>query len=390
MAARLAGPRAIPLLAVAVLVAFGLTPLSAQPAQAAIALVQKGTAATGAGTSITATLPAATTAGNLLVATVKDINAGCATDNFSAPSGWVKAGHVCRGTAGPLELWYRPNTPAGATSFVFNTGSSGANSLARVSEWSGAATTSPLDQSGTETSASASTTLGVSTNGNIAATGELAVTAFDTSSGLSNFTPGSAWTSLSSDPGNGFDSDYRLNPSSGSVLSENPTSSPQTIWGAVIATFLADCAGGSLTVKSNSTLNFPAVTLNAYDRTTTATVGITADDESGSGAGWNLNATSTTFNDGSGHSLPTTATTITAGSASAASGNCSPPTNTVGYPVTLPAGSTPPTAIRLFNASAGTGSGLSDLSLTTRLAVPARSRAGSYSSSWTFTLSSGP
>jgi WxL domain surface cell wall-binding len=390
MAALLPGRRAIPLLGLTILVSSAFTLLGAQTAAASISLVQKGTEATNAGGTITATLPAATSAGDLLVATIQDVNAGCASDNFTAPGGWTKAAHVCRTTAGPIELWYLPNTSAGTTSVTFNTGSAGANSLAQVSEWRGVATTSPLDQTGTQSSGSASTTLGVSTSGNIAVPGELAVTGFDTSSGLSSFTAGASWTNLLSDPGNGFDSDYRLSPTSGAVLSESPTSSPQTTWAAVIASFLPACAGGSLTAKTTPTLTFPGVTLNAYNRTSNATVSVTADDESGSGSGWNLNATSTTFSDGGGHSLPTTATTISAASAGAATGNCSLPTNNTSYPVTLPAGSTPPTAARLFNAGAGTGSGPANLSLTANLAVPANTRAGSYNSTWTFTLSSGP
>jgi hypothetical protein len=55
-----------------------------------------------------------------------------------------------------------------------------------------------------------------------------ALTGFDTSNGLSSFTPGSGWTGLVSDPGSGFDSDYRLNPTSASTVSESPTSGPQT------------------------------------------------------------------------------------------------------------------------------------------------------------------
>jgi hypothetical protein len=39
--------------------------------------------------------------------------------------------------------------------------------------------------------------------------------------------------------------------------------------------------------------------------------------------------------------LPTTATTITGASSSAATGNCSLPTNSVTYPLTLPAGAPP-------------------------------------------------
>jgi hypothetical protein len=364
--------------------------LLAPPAVAAIAFVQKAPEASAGGATVTATLPNPTSAGNLLVATVKDVNSGCASDSYSGPAGWVRAAHICRGTNGPLELWYKPNTSAGVTSVPFATGSSGANSILQVSEWSGVATSSPLDQTGTQYTSSASTTLGVTTSGTLASSGELAVTGFDTSSGLSSFTPASGWTALRSDAGSGFDTDYRLGPNSGSTLTESPTSSPQTAWSSVLATFLPACAGGSLTFKANSALTFPGVTLNAYNRSTSTAVAITADDETGSGSGWNLNATSTTFNDGSGHTLPTTATTFTAGSASAATGNCSLPTNSVAYPLTLPAAAAPPTAVRLFNAAGGTGSGSATVSLTANVAVPANVRAASYSSTWTFTLSSGP
>jgi hypothetical protein len=364
--------------------------LTTQPASGAIRLVQASPEASAPGATITATLPAGSTAGNLLVAAVEDVNNNCSTDSFTAPSGWVKAAHVCRGGTGPLELWYRPNTAAGVTSVAFDSGSNGSSSILEVSEWSGVATSAALDQTGTRNNPASSTTLGVSTTGNVAASGELAITAFDTSAGLSTFTPGASWTSLRSDPSGGFDSDYRVGPPAGSVLSESPTSSPQTDWAAAIATFKPTCTGGSLTIKTASTLSFPGVTLSGYNQSTTAAMSLTADDESGSGSGWNLNATSTTFDAGSGRLLPTTATTFTSGSASAAAGNCSLPTNTVAYPLTLPAGATPPTAIRLFDAGAATGAGPSSVSLGAKIALPANTRAGTYSSTWTLTLSSGP
>jgi putative surface cell wall-binding protein len=390
MAGRLPRPwRSIPLLATAAAALVGSAVLPGDAA-AAIAFVHKSPEASAGGTTITATLPAPTAAGHLLVAVVEDVNSNCSADNYSAPSGWTEAAQTCRGSTGPLELWYRPNVPAGITSVSFSSGSAGANSLLQVSEWSGVATTSPLDQTGTRYSSTSATTLGVSTSGNIATAGELAVTGFQTSAGLSSFVPGIGWSALVSDPGSGFDSDYRTAPSAGSTLSESPTSGPQTDWAAVIGTFKPSCSGGSLTIKSASSLAFPGVTLNAYNGSTTGTLSLTADDESGSGAGWNLNATSTTFDAGGGHLLPATATTITAGSASAATGNCTLPTNTTTYPVTLPAGSTPPTAVRLFDASASSGTGASDISLTTSVALPANVRAGSYSSTWTLTLSSGP
>lgn len=368
----------------------GLALVETLGAAGAIALVEKGTLATGSGTSITATLPAASTSGDLLVGVIEDTNGNCFSDTFSAPTGWVEATHTCRGSTGPIEVWYYPDAASGISSVVFNTGSSGANTLAQLSEWSGAATTSPLDQTGTSSTGSASTTLSVASSGVIGTTGELAVSGFLTSSGLSSYTEGSGWTNLTSDPGGGFDSDYELDPASGATLSDSPTSSPQTTWGGGLATFEpGGCSGGALSIESAPSVAFPGVTLNGYDATTTANVAFTLSDETGSASGWNLSATSTTLTSGS-HTLPVTATTVTGASVSAARGNCSLPTNGVSYPVTLPAAVTAPTAVPLYRAAAGTGEGPSDVTLTAKIAVPANSYAGTYSSTWTVTISSGP
>ena len=361
-------------------------------ASAGVALVQKGTLATGSGASITVTLPAGSTAGDLLVAAIADTNSGCASDTFSAPAGWVKASHACRGGNGPVELWYLANASAGITSVVFNTGSSGANMRGQLSEWSGVATSSVLDQTGTSNTGTTSTTLSVSTSGAIASTGELAITAFETSAGLSSFSPGSGWISVRSDTSGGFDHDYEIGPASGSTLTESITSNPQTSWGGVIATFRAGagCSSGSLALETSPTVTFPSVTLDAYNATATIGVAFTLDDETGSGAGWNLNATSTTLGATGGKTLPTNATTITAASVSAATGNCSLPTNGIAYPVTLPAAATPPTAATLFDAAAHTGQGPANVTLTASVALPGNAKAGSYSSTWTLALSSGP
>lgn len=376
------------IVAAVVVVACGL---ANSTATAAIALVQKSPVASAGGTSITPTFSAGTTSGDLLVATIEDLNSGCATDSFSAPAGWVRAVHTCRGANGPIEIWYLANASAGVTSVVFNTGSNGANSVAQLSEWSGAATSGVLDQTGTSNTGGSSTSLTVTTSAAIAAANELAITAFETSSGLSSFTPGASWNSLASQPGSGFDSDYRIGPSSGSTLTESVTSNPQTVWGAGIATFFPACGGGSLTLETSPTVTFPSVTLNGYNATSSVNVAFTLDDETGTGSGWNLNATSTTLTAAGGKTLPTTSTRFTAvASASAAAGNCSMPTNSVSYPVTLPAGGSPPTAAEVYNAAANSGKGPVNVTLTAQVSLPGNAKAGSYSSTWTMTLSSGP
>jgi hypothetical protein len=366
--------------------------MGAPGASAAIALVQSGSVAfQGTPLTTTATLPAGTTAGDLLVATIQDLNGECASNTYSAPAGWVKATSVCRPNSGPAptQIWYDANVSAGINSVVFNNTSNGARSAIKLTEWSGVAKFNPLDQTGTASSSAGSNTLTVTTAGNPAVGGELAVTLFSTSQGLTGFTPGTGWTRLLTDPGDGLESDYLTNPPSGSQLSETMTTNPGSTFGAVIATFEPACSGGSLTVSPPGSVSFPGLALNGSNASTTTTLLVTADDETGSGSGWNLDATSTTFTN-STHTLPVTATTITSGSAAAGTGNCSLPTNSIGFPVTLPAGSSPPTAVKVFNAAAGTGTGPATITLGAKVSWPANVYAGTYTSTWTLTLASGP
>ena len=121
----------------------------------------------------------------------------------------------------------------------------------------------------------------------------------------------------------------------------------------------------------------------------TANLAFTPSDASGSSSGWNLDGTSTTFTAGT-HTLPTTATTVTAASVAAASGTCRLPTNSIAYPVTLPAAATAPAAVKLYDAAANTGLGTSTLTLTFKLSLLPNVFAGAYSSTWTFTIASGP
>jgi hypothetical protein len=112
-------------------------------------------------------------------------------------------------------------------------------------------------------------------------------------------------------------------------------------------------------------------------------------DQTNSGSGWNISGTSTTFTTGA-HTLAATATQVTGGSVAAASQNCSLPTSSIAYPVTLPAAATAPAAVKLYNAAVNTGAGPSTVTLTFVLALPAATYTGTYNSTWTFTIGSGP
>ena len=155
-------------------------------------------------------------------------------------------------------------------------------------------------------------------------------------------------------------------------------------------------AAGTLSFISgtpSTTITFPSTTLTGANQTITATLAFSIGDATGSGAGWNVTATSTTFSSGS-HTLPTTAVTVqTAPTPTCnAATTCTPATNLVSFPYTLPAAATAPTATKLFDAAANTGSGDQTFTPTWTLTIPAGAVASAtpYSSTWTFSLVSGP
>lgn len=138
-------------------------------------------------------------------------------------------------------------------------------------------------------------------------------------------------------------------------------------------------------------VTFPGTALSNADQTVTATQPITVADATGSGSGWSVAVTSTTFTTGS-RTLSNNATTVLAAPSLAckAATTCTLATNAVTFPFTLPAAAVAPTAQKLFNAAVDTGLGAQTFTPTWRLAIPATTYAGTYTSTWTFTLSSGP
>ena len=123
----------------------------------------------------------------------------------------------------------------------------------------------------------------------------------------------------------------------------------------------------------------------------TTTQALDVADATGSGAGWDITATSTTFTTGS-VTLSTTATTVQSAPTRAcdAGSTCTLATNSVSYPYTLPAGASAPTATKVFNAAVNTGQGDQTATVTWQLAIPSSTAAGTYTSTWTLSLVSGP
>ena len=159
---------------------------------------------------------------------------------------------------------------------------------------------------------------------------------------------------------------------------------------AATATVTGNVNAGTLSITTSATPSF-SVTLDGTDQTASYSVPTTVTDATGSGAGWNLTITSTQFTTGGGSpsTLATNASTVTGVSSSCVT-TCVDPTNSITYPVGIPAGSTPPTAVKYFNASASTGSGKFTNTPSANVSVPASTAVGTYTSTLTLAAVSGP
>lgn len=160
---------------------------------------------------------------------------------------------------------------------------------------------------------------------------------------------------------------------------------------AATATVTGTLTGSTLSVTTSATPSFSA-NLDLGDSTQTYTVPLTSTDTRGTGAGWNETITSTQFTTGGGspNTLATNASSLTGVTSTCASGTCTNPTNAVGYPVAVPAAAAPPTAVKFFNSAANTGMGKFTTTPTIGVFVPQSSFAGTYTSTLTIAIVSGP
>ena len=132
---------------------------------------------------------------------------------------------------------------------------------------------------------------------------------------------------------------------------------------------------------------------------------LTVNDSSGTGSGWDVTVSATTFSSGS-HALPDTGrlefngntSSLTGATPSAACvGSCVLPVDTTTYPVSIDTAASSPDAFTIYDASAGTGTGVVTLGGASAthpigwwIQVPGSAYAGSYTSTLTLTLVSGP
>ena len=160
---------------------------------------------------------------------------------------------------------------------------------------------------------------------------------------------------------------------------------------AATATSTGTVSGSTLSLSTTASPTFSA-NLDNGDSTPTFTVPLTTQDTRGTGAGWNETITSTQYTTGgaSPNTLATNASSLTGVTQSCASGQCTSPSNSVTYPVAVPAGSTAPSAVKFYNAAANTGMGKFTITPTIGVFVPGNSYAGTYTSTLTLSIVSGP
>ena len=206
-----------------------------------ISLKQQGAETARQTHFLTPSLPAPSTAGTLLVAT---ISSDPTTNKTTAPAGWVLAADVSTPAEGRTEIWYYPNNPGGlgVPNVKFATNPATIAGQMQLSEWSGVLAAAPLDQTGIQSIPVATTTATITTSGLMTQANELVITnmGFSAPAGQT-YTRGASWNPLLTDL-TGYASEYRLDLPVG-VASETVTTGQAAIWSNAIATFKPSAAG---------------------------------------------------------------------------------------------------------------------------------------------------
>jgi hypothetical protein len=140
-------------------------------------------------------------------------------------------------------------------------------------------------------------------------------------------------------------------------------------------------AGFAMFATSTASFN---VTLNGADATATYTLPLFVQDTSPDPAvGYHVNIRASTFGDGAGHTLAPGS--VTAVAVSCFSGCTAAPVNSIAWPVPIGAAD-----VTFFNAANATGVGTWRVTPTIQVPVPANARAGTYTTTLTTSLVSGP
>ena len=152
---------------------------------------------------------------------------------------------------------------------------------------------------------------------------------------------------------------------------------------------VAPAAGTLAFVSVPSSVAFSGLTLSGVNQTSTASLPLDIGDATGSGNGWNVTLSATTFTNAAGDTLAYSDFSVLSTSpptvACDTNSTCTVATLGSLYPYTLSA-----TATKLLSSAAGTGMGDQTVTIPWSASIPANAYAGTYTSTWTFTLVSGP
>jgi hypothetical protein len=141
-------------------------------------------------------------------------------------------------------------------------------------------------------------------------------------------------------------------------------------------------AGISLNLPANPSFTD---TLDGTDQTVNYAPVLGIVDARGSGAGWNLQISATTFSDGAGHTLAPGTVTAVAQACHAGSSCTAATSSGITLPLTLTG-----VAAKFFNAALSTGLGKLDVTPTIAVSIPGNSYAATYTSTVTLAATTGP
>jgi len=210
-----------------------------------IAKVQVGPEVGPTKADIIVTLPAASTAGTLLVVTLRS-DTKPSNKPFGAPPNWLPAPENFQDGIAHTQIWYYPSNPGGILNADFAVSPNSIDGVGQMSEWSGAAA-APLDVTGTLTRTTNQSAVTISTSASIATAGELVVTDMGAlQQAAQTYSSGAGWTNTASDMTvEGFASEYEINPTAGVPASESVTVGTATTWASVIAAFKPASSGAA-------------------------------------------------------------------------------------------------------------------------------------------------
>lgn len=157
----------------------------------------------------------------------------------------------------------------------------------------------------------------------------------------------------------------------------------------------ATLSGTGISLVTPDTLQFNAA-LTGVDQVADAFQALDVLDNSGTAAGWGITLTSTTFTDSADNasllndSATDSGATGVCDTVNEVQVTCTQADNPDLGVVAIPAGSTAPDAVLIMSAAAGSGMGPQTWTHSMHLAVPANTHAGTYASTWTYSLVSAP